>query len=47
VGLQAVRILEKMDEPVSGMGQSVRRLIGWVAIATFGTSVVVYVISIF
>ena len=47
VGLQAVRVLEKIDEPVSGMSQSVRRLIGWVAIATLGTSAVVYAISLF
>jgi hypothetical protein len=47
VGLRAVRVLEKLDEPVSGMSQPVRRLIGWVAIATLGTSVVVYAISFF
>jgi len=45
VGLQAVRVLEKIDEPVSGMSQPVRRMIGWAAIATLGTSVVVYAIS--
>ncbi len=44
---KAVFVLEKIDKPVSGVGDLIRRVVGWVAVATLGTSAIVYIISLF
>lgn len=45
--MQLVRALEWLDVPFSGLNGGLRRAIGWIAVATAGTSVVVYVLSLF
>ncbi len=42
-----LRALEAMDRPTQRLGYWPRRLIGWLAVATLGTSLIVYVISLF
>jgi len=42
-----VHVLELLDRPIARLGYVGRRMIGWLAIATMGTSIVVYVISMF
>ncbi|UCE61301.1 MAG: hypothetical protein JSU63_06045 [Phycisphaerales bacterium] len=42
-----VRALEAIDKPTQRVGNVARRIIGWVAIATLGTSVIVYICSLF
>lgn len=44
---KVVFVLEKIDKPISGVGDLIRRIVGWVAVATLGTSVIVYIISLF
>jgi len=41
------RIIEVLDRPTRRLGEAPRLLIGWLAIATVGTSVIVYLISMF
>jgi len=43
---KGVSVLEIIDKPMSRLGTKVRILIGWLAMATLGTSVVVYIISL-
>lgn len=47
LGLQGVRILERIDTPVRRVSQPIRRLVGWVAIATLGTATIVFLVSLF
>lgn len=47
VGDLGVRLLETIDRPFGRIGEPIRRIVGWVAIATFGTSTVAYFISLF
>lgn len=47
LALRGVRLLERLDGPVSGVAASVRRAIGLMAIATLGTAVIVYLVSLF
>ena len=42
-----VRVLEAADGPTQRLGAGARHVIGWVAIATIGTSLIVYVVSLF
>jgi len=44
---QAVALCELADRPFTRLSSSLRRVIGWVAIATAGTTVVVYFTSLF
>jgi len=44
---KAVFVLEKADKPISKVGGRVRKLAGWLAAATLGTSIIVYIISLF
>ncbi len=46
VSERVVNILEVADRPLGRVGDSVRRVIGWVAIATVGTSVIVFLYSL-
>lgn len=46
LGLQGVRVLERIDRPIRGVSRPVRRLIGWIAIATLGTATIVFLISL-
>ena len=46
LGDRIVTLLEVIDRPVAGISAGVRRAIGWVAIATIGVSLVVYVLSL-
>lgn len=43
----AVRLLERLDAPTARVGGGLRQVIGWLAIATFGTSLIVLLISLF
>lgn len=45
-GEKAVALLEVIDRPFGRLGNSVRRVIGWVALATAGTSVLVFLYSL-
>ena len=47
VGNHGVRLLEIMDRPFGRIGEPIRRIVGWVAIATCGTSTIAYLISLF
>lgn len=47
VGNLGVRLLETIDRPFGRIGEPIRRIVGWVAIATFGTSTVAYFVSLF
>ncbi|MBU0718724.1 MAG: hypothetical protein KJ749_10785 [Planctomycetes bacterium] len=40
-------MLEALDKPTQRLGPGIRRAIGWLAIATIGTSLIVFVISMF
>ncbi len=42
-----VSLLEKIDRPLQRIGQVPRRLLGWLAIATLGTSLVAFIVSAF
>ncbi len=44
---RALGLLEVVDRPFARLGEPVRRVIGWIAIATVGTAVIVYMISLF
>lgn len=44
---RAVNLLELIDRPLGRIGDPVRRLIGWVAIATIATSLLVFLYSLF
>lgn len=44
---RGVNLLEKIDKPLGAIGRTPRRVIGWVAIATFTTSLIVLLISMF
>lgn len=44
---KSVLALEKIDTPITSVGERIRRVVGWVAMATLGTSGIVYVISFF
>jgi len=44
---KGIALLEKVDKPMERLGYRVRTLIGWIAMATLGMSVVVYLISLF
>ena len=44
---KGVAVLEKADKPMERIGYRLRTLIGWIAMATLGTSVIVYVVSLF
>jgi hypothetical protein len=46
LGNRIVTLLEAIDRPVTGINGSVRRAIGWLAIATIGVSLVVYMVSL-
>lgn len=47
LALLAVRLLERIDGPVGGVGSPVRRAVGWMALATLGTASIVYLVSLF
>jgi hypothetical protein len=42
-----VQVLELMDRPVQRLSRGVRRVLGWAAVATLATSVIVYIVSLF
>lgn len=42
----AVHLLEQIDRPFARLGHKVRRVIGWIAVATVGTSLIVYLLSL-
>ncbi len=42
----AVHLLEQIDRPFARLGNTVRRVIGWIAVATVGTSLFVYLLSL-
>jgi len=44
---KAVTVLEVADRPMGRVGGRVRYIIGWLAVATVGTSIVVYILSLF
>ncbi len=44
---RGVDLLERLDAPVRWLGDGTRRVIGWVALATLGTSVIALIISFF
>lgn len=47
---KGVNILEKIDSPLSNkiqLSEQVRMIVGWAAIATIGTSLLIYIISFF
>ena len=44
---RAVRLLEALNRPTQRIGYAPRILIGWLAIATIGTSLIVFLISMF
>lgn len=44
---RALSLLELIDRPLAKLGSSIRRAIGWLAIATAGTALVAYLISLF
>lgn len=44
---RGVSLLEKIDRPIQRLGQQPRRLIGWLAIATLGTSLLAFIVSVF
>lgn len=44
---RSVSVLEKIDRPLQRIGQVPRRLIGWLAIATLGTSLLAFIVSAF
>lgn len=44
---RGVRVLELVDRPLARIGPRVRRIAGWLGIATVGTSVLVYLVSLF
>lgn len=46
LGTRIVALLEVINRPVAGISARVRRGVGWVAIATIGVSLVVYVLSL-
>ena len=41
-----VRVLELSDKPFARFGRSVKDLVGWIALATLGTALVVYLIAV-
>jgi hypothetical protein len=43
---RAVHLLEQIDRPFARLGHNVRRVIGWIAVATVGTSLFVYLFSL-
>jgi hypothetical protein len=43
---KSVCLLEKVNGPLGAIGEAPRRVIGWVAVATFATSVIVLLISL-
>jgi hypothetical protein len=43
---KSVSLLEKVNSPFGAIGKAPRRIIGWVAVATFATSVIVLLISL-
>jgi hypothetical protein len=43
---RALSLLEVIDRPLAKLGSSIRRAIGWFAIATAATAVVAYLISL-
>ncbi len=43
---RAVHLLEQFDRPMGWLSGSVRRVLGWIAIATVGTSVLVYLFTL-
>ena len=46
VGLAGVRVLEALDRPFGWLGGPARTALGWVAVATFFTSVIVLLLSL-
>ena len=40
-------LLEVMDRPARRLGPGARQAIGWLAIATLGTSLIVFLVSLF
>ena len=44
---RVLHLMEVVDRPLARLGAPVRTLIGWVAIATAGTAVIAFVISLF
>ncbi len=42
-----VSLLEVLDRPMDRIGDRVRHIAGWIAVATVGTSLVVYILSLF
>ena len=44
---RTVSLLEKINGPLGALGETPRRVIGWVAVATFATSLIVLLISLF
>lgn len=44
---RGVGLLERLDAPVRWLGAGTRRVIGWVALATLGTSVIALILSLF
>ncbi len=44
---KAVPVLEAIDKPFGRVGTPIRRVIGWVAIATMGTALIVFLVSLF
>lgn len=43
---RAIHLLEQLDRPFGGLGPHVRQVIGWIAVATIGTSLIVYLLSV-
>jgi hypothetical protein len=44
---KVVTLLEVADRPMGRVGRRTRYIIGWLAVATVGTSIVVYILSLF
>jgi hypothetical protein len=43
---RAVTLLEIVDRPTTKLGGTVRQLIGWAALATLGTALIVFLFSL-
>jgi hypothetical protein len=43
---RSATLLEAIDKPFGGIGENLRRILGWVAVATFATSLIVLLLSL-
>ena len=43
---RSANLLEAIDKPFAGIGENLRRILGWVAVATFATSLIVLLLSL-